>query len=295
MWLNGAGHVSSKRHIAARVQTDDRNSESTSEAGQSSSSSGDSKAVGGASSSSDDGEAPSARDLSDAGGEQPSPSGSQNNEGDGDDAKLQAFLKASWKDVKREALQEMTPEQAEIFEDMELDDILDPSRAMRKATEQSLGPVLRAAGIEEDPFDFLIEIVKLGASVQLITCAVVFYGAGFYGHLDLGDSWRAVGGLVLGYLTRPLLNLELVLFPVYNVVAQLLLKDSVYDPPESTPGRRMEVINRVGLVTATLTLVPQLLFGWSTMDALEFVVPVAAGWLFFDISLMLAFIVKFKG
>jgi len=97
-----------------------------------------------------------------------------------------------------------------MLDEMEVGDVLDGTKAMRKAAEASVGPILRAAGIDEDPYEFTVELLKLGLGLQLAALATAFYVAEVGGHLDAGGSTRVAAGLALGFVSRPALNLELV-------------------------------------------------------------------------------------
>ena len=52
------------------------------------------------------------------------------------------------------------------------------------------------------------DLVKIACALQLASAAALFYGCELGLHLDAGDSFRAVGGLALGYFARIFIPIE---------------------------------------------------------------------------------------
>jgi hypothetical protein len=42
-------------------------------------------------------------------------------------------------------------------------------------------------GINEDPFDFFIEVIKIATFVQFVTCGMVWYGSSGLANLPPGE------------------------------------------------------------------------------------------------------------
>lgn len=77
-----------------------------------------------------------------------------------------------------------------------------------------------------------------------------------------------------------------------RVEPQLLVDGAVYEPPANN--KQGEVLNGVAITLAALCLLPRFLWGWNVEETLEFAGPAVGGWVFFDVALMLAFVVKIK-
>jgi hypothetical protein len=57
-------------------------------------------------------------------------------------------------------------------------------------------------GIQEDPYDFFLDLFRLSLVFQLGAAALVFYTVELGLGGNAGDAFRAVGGLLLGYTLR---------------------------------------------------------------------------------------------
>eukprot|EP00879_Flechtneria_rotunda_P023515 GHRR01024877.1.p1 GENE.GHRR01024877.1~~GHRR01024877.1.p1 ORF type:complete len:196 (+),score=75.35 GHRR01024877.1:491-1078(+) len=169
-------------------------------------------------------------------------------------------------------------------------------KVFRDISEQQLGPLLQSMGVEEDPYDFFIGMMKLALGLQLASAAVVFYAAELGFHLDAGGAFRAVGGLFLGYFLRLGIRVEHLAWPLYNVFVQLLIRDdAVYDFPAATAAEWRETLNKLGLVVASAFLIPKFLFGWQNDECWQFVVPLIGGLFFFDMCWIMALLIKMWG
>lgn len=72
----------------------------------------------------------------------------------------------------------------------------EPGDLMRKLADQQLGPMLSSMGISEDPLAFFTDLLRLGAALQLVSAAVLFYGAELGAGMDAGTC--GVVGVGLG-------------------------------------------------------------------------------------------------
>jgi hypothetical protein len=57
-------------------------------------------------------------------------------------------------------------------------------------------------GINEDPYEFFLDLFRLSLVFQLAAAGLVFYTVELGLGGDVGDAFRAVGGLLLGYTLR---------------------------------------------------------------------------------------------
>lgn len=61
---------------------------------------------------------------------------------------------------------------------------------------------VQSMGIDEDPFEFFLDLFRLSLVFQLGAAALVFYTVELGLGGNAGDAFRAVGGLFLGYMLR---------------------------------------------------------------------------------------------
>ncbi|KXZ54506.1 hypothetical protein GPECTOR_4g571 [Gonium pectorale] len=188
-----------------------------------------------------------------------------------------------WETLKRDMRKELGPEEAQVLDSIKVDDLLgDKQDLMRKVADEQLGPMLRSIGISDDPLTFFLDLLRLATTLQLLSAGVLFYGAELLGGFDSGEAFRCVCGLTAGYLSRPFLRVETVLWPLYDWALQV----------EASPEDSATTLSRLGVAVAVCSIVPQLLWGWDTSTSLQFVLPLAAGWLLFDVMYMAALLIK---
>jgi hypothetical protein len=63
-------------------------------------------------------------------------------------------------------------------------------------------------GIDEDPYEFFLDLFRLALVFQLVAAGLVFYTVELGLGGDAGDAFRAVGGLLLGYTLRLVIKVE---------------------------------------------------------------------------------------
>ncbi|KAL6750123.1 hypothetical protein V8C86DRAFT_2821106 [Haematococcus lacustris] len=223
---------------------------------------------------------------------QPSSSPSQPNEID-----IDVQLQGVWEDIKLKMAENADPETAKVLSSLSYDDLVgsNADRFFRQLAAAQLGPFLEAIGNEQDPYEFFLEVVKLACSLQLITCGCMFYGVELWGHLDAGEAFRATIGLALGYMTRPLLQVEVLLHPVYNMALELFDVGGAYKLPSGSSASVQSTLNKLGVTVAVLFIVPQLCFGWSSEQCGRFVGPLVTGWLLFDVCYLTGLLLALRG
>ncbi|PNW83187.1 hypothetical protein CHLRE_06g310350v5 [Chlamydomonas reinhardtii] len=208
------------------------------------------------------------------------------------DAQVVAELGGVWENLKKEMRKDMTPEQAQVLDSIKVDDLLgDNNNLMQKVADDQLGPLLRSVGIEEDPLAFFTDLLRLGTALQLGSAAVLFYGAELAGGYDAGEAFRCVGGLALGYLSRPFFKVEQLLWPLYDAVLSFVAPGAVYEVAHSAE-ESAATLSRLGVAVAVASFAPQLLWGWNTEQTLQLVLPLACGWVLFDVAYMAALLIK---
>jgi hypothetical protein len=57
-------------------------------------------------------------------------------------------------------------------------------------------------GLQEDPYTFFLDLIRLALLFQLAAAGLVFYATELGLGGNAGDAFRAVGGLLLGYTLR---------------------------------------------------------------------------------------------
>lgn len=62
--------------------------------------------------------------------------------------------------------------------------------------------VLQSMGIDEDPYEFFLDLFRWALVFQLVAAGLVFYTVELGLGGNVGDAFRAVGGLLLGYTLR---------------------------------------------------------------------------------------------
>ncbi|GIL83151.1 hypothetical protein Vretifemale_11961 [Volvox reticuliferus] len=176
----------------------------------------------------------------------------------------------------------------------QVDDLLgDTGDLMKKLADEQLGPVLQSLGVNEDPLAFFVDLLRLGTALQLLSGGLLFYGVELGVGLDSGEAFRCVCGLAAGYLSRPFFRVEQLLWPLYDWGLRILAPGAVYEVTVSRE-ESQAALTRLGLAVAVCSFVPQLLLGWDSASTVQFVLPLAAGWLLFDITYMAALLVKLQ-
>ncbi len=141
-------------------------------------------------------------------------------------------LLAVWEDVKRDMRRDVDPELAQVLDTMSYEELTSsnpkrffkklagrtcaawprasrlceqtPGRPLGKArlalcaalrcrTDKLLGPTMAAMGLEMDPLEFLLEMIKLATFLQFVACGLVWYGSQGLGHADVGERRRLPG------------------------------------------------------------------------------------------------------
>lgn len=106
-------------------------------------------------------------------------------------------LSALWTDMKKQLKKDADPESAKLIDQLSYEDLVGPNSGnfFRQLAEAQLGPILAAMGIDEDPFDFFVEVIKLATFLQFVTCGMLFYGTELWAHLDTGEGnvWTLIG------------------------------------------------------------------------------------------------------
>lgn len=207
---------------------------------------------------------------------------------------MDVLLDGIWRSFKKDLARDMPAGQAESLDQFSLEDALSGDTVMRKMAEDNFGPLLASMGVEEDPLTFFIDLVKVATCVQLITCAVVFYGAELGLHLDAGAALRATAGLGLGYFSRIFIKIERLVWPAYNWLLKLLVANAVYEVEATSAEDQQRTLNTLGVLVAVSFLVPQYALGWEPSDCLQLVWPLLLGLFGFDLTYMLALMLKLR-
>jgi hypothetical protein len=85
-------------------------------------------------------------------------------------------------------------------------------------------------------------------------------------------------------------------WPLYNAVVQLLIReDAVYEYPPASAEEKRDTLNRLGVVVAAALLLPQMLLGWQVSECWQLTGPMIGGLLLFDVSFILALLIKLGG
>ncbi|GLI59971.1 hypothetical protein VaNZ11_002029 [Volvox africanus] len=203
-------------------------------------------------------------------------------------------LASMWETIKKDVRKELNPEEAQVLDSIKVDDLLgDTGDLMKKLADEQLGPVLQSLGVSEEPLAFFVDLLRLGTTLQLLSAALLFYGMELGVGLDSGEALRCVCGLTAGYLSRPFFRVEQLLWPLYDWGLRILAPGAVYEVTVSRE-ESQSALTRLGLAVAVCSFVPQLLLGWDTATTVQFVLPLAAGWLLFDITYMAALLFKLQ-
>ncbi|KAG2483562.1 hypothetical protein HYH03_017569 [Edaphochlamys debaryana] len=225
----------------------------------------------------------------------PSPASTSGSPSPPDPGLSDAELAGMWESVKKDMKKELTPDEARVLDTIKVEDLTgDPGDLMRKVADEQLGPILSSMGISEDPLDFFVDLLRIATAAQLLSAGALFYGAEWLGHLDAGEAFRCVAGLGVGYLSRPFFRVEQLLWPLYDGVLRLVAPGAVYEV-ETSREESTTTLSRMGVALAVAALLPQALWGWDSANTAQFVVPLAAGWAFFDVAYLVALLVKLDG
>lgn len=198
-----------------------------------------------------------------------------------------------WQNIKKDAKQRMGPQEAGMLDNLQLKDVESGEWARKLATLQ-LGPVLGALGVEDDPLEFFLDLIKVMLFLQLITCGVVFYSTELFGSYDAGEAFRATSGLALGYMIRPAIKIDQLLAPVYNWGVKLFFPNLSYEVTDLTSSEMQTTLNQLGILMAASFLLPQLLLGWDVEACTQLVAPLAVGLFCFDIVLIISLLLKLR-
>jgi hypothetical protein len=204
-------------------------------------------------------------------------------------------LKTVWKELKQSAGKVLNPEEAQILETITYEEVSQGGeKLMRKVVGQQLGPILELAGVTEDPYEFFVDMLKVGAFIQLITCGTLFYITEVMGHFDTGEAFRAVCGLTLGYMLRPFFRVEQLLWPIYNWGVRLIAPEAEYQVSASSQQDVQNTLNQLGILVALAFFVPQAALHWDVADVSQLVAPMALGLFLFDVVYMFALLLKLR-
>lgn len=111
--------------------------------------------------------------------------------------------------------------QASVVDSWSVDDVIDSDKVMRQVAEQNLGPLLATLGVDEDPLTFFYDLFKFACALQLATAGVLFYSCELGLGFDVGDSFRVVFGLLLGYFLRVFIHIDTLVSTTINCTHQL--------------------------------------------------------------------------
>ncbi|GAX80491.1 hypothetical protein CEUSTIGMA_g7929.t1 [Chlamydomonas eustigma] len=204
-------------------------------------------------------------------------------------------LKKTWTDLKQNAGKVLNPEDAKILESITYEEVSKGGeKMMRKVVGQQLGPILELAGVTEDPYAFFVDMLKVGAFIQLITCGTLFYSTELIGHFDTGEAFRAVVGLTLGYVLRPFFRVEQLLWPIYNWGVKLISPQTEYQIPASSQTDVQNTLNQLGILVALVFFLPQATLHWDAAEVSQLVAPMALGLFMFDVVYMFALLLKLR-
>lgn len=202
------------------------------------------------------------------------------------------MLEKVWGNLKRDLKKELPPEQAAMLDEWKSSDI-QTDKVFREMANHQLGPFLQSMGIQEDPYDFFLDLFRLSLVFQLGVAALVFYTVELGLGGNAGDALRAVGGLLLGYTLRLGIKVEQLAWPIYNGLVQFLISEgATYEIPPATPEEQRETLNKLGVTIAAAFLVPKFVFGWQNDECWQMVVPMVGGLLFFDVAYMFGLLIK---
>ncbi|GLC33472.1 hypothetical protein PLESTB_000078600 [Pleodorina starrii] len=203
-------------------------------------------------------------------------------------------LSSMWETIKKDVKKELSPEEAQVLESIKVDDLMgDQGDLMKKLADEQLGPLLSSLGINEDPLEFFVDLLRLATGLQLVSAGVLFYGAELWGGLDSGEAFRCVCGLAAGYMSRPFFKVEQLLWPLYDWGLRIIAPGAVYEVSASRE-ESTTTLSRLGIAVAVCSFAPQVLLGWDSGTAMQFVLPLAAGWLLFDVMYMAALLAKLR-
>ncbi|GFR52804.1 hypothetical protein Agub_g15426 [Astrephomene gubernaculifera] len=203
-----------------------------------------------------------------------------------------AAVEAIWQAFKRDAQKSLGENEAKVLDSLKVDDVMgEGGDLMAKIAEEQLGPLLRSLDIAEEPLAFFTDLLRTATALQLLSAGALFYGAELGAGCDAGEALRCVCGLALGYLSRPFLRVELLLAPLYDWVLQRVAPGAVYEV-SSSPEDAQAVLSQLGVAVAGACLLPRLLWGWEEGELLQLVLPLAGGWVLFDVMYCAALLAK---
>ncbi|EFJ52224.1 hypothetical protein VOLCADRAFT_120398 [Volvox carteri f. nagariensis] len=193
-----------------------------------------------------------------------------------------------WETIKKDVRKELSPEEAQVLDTINVDDLMgDTGGLMKKLADEQLGPLLQSLGVSEDPLTFFVDLLRLATALQLLSAGALFYGVELWGGLDSGEAFRCVCGLAAGYLSRPFFKVEQLLWPLYDWGLRILAPGAVYEVTASRE-ESQATLTRLGVAVSVCSFLPQLLLGWDSSTAVQFVLPLTVGWLLFDVTYMAA-------
>jgi len=204
------------------------------------------------------------------------------------------MLQDSWERLKKDLKKELPEDQAALVENWSLEDISEGDKVFRQIAESQLGPILEAAGSQEDPYEFFLDLVKSAMVVQLGTAAALYYGCEVGLGYDSGDGFRVVTALFLGYFLRIFVKIELLVWPLYDGLLKLMASNAVYEIKPASPAERQATLNQLGLVMATACLLPKFLLGWQNEECLQIVLALGLGLFMFDVCYLAALLWKLR-
>lgn len=215
------------------------------------------------------------------------------------DKDVDAVLENFWNQAKGRIGNTLDVDTARMLDSISYDDLMnkDIELHFRTLINARIGPFLETCGVTEDPFDFFIDILRVTTMVQLVTCGVIFYGSEFVGGFDGGEAFRAACGLVLGYMTRPFVQIDLIMYPIYRAILQAVrpeYSEAWTALAPSTSESWQTLLNQMAVMAAFAFIVPRVTLGWGNVECLQLLLPGLLAWFLFDIIYGLTVLAKLE-
>lgn len=211
-----------------------------------------------------------------------------NDKGESDDV-----LEKAWDQIKDKLARspDLNDEEKELLKKATVDDVTSSS-FIKEAVSKQLGPLLESIGIEADPYSFFIDLLGLATFIQFISLGMLFYSAEGLGY-DTGEAFRLSGGLLLGYLLRPLVKIEQFLQPVYNLLTKAIAgPNAEYVVERASDEAIQSTVSKLSIMIACGLLLPQLILHYSLRECLQLTGPATVGLVLFDVMYGAALLIK---